>query len=85
MLLERAISEIVRIIDIESSEIDYIVSKFRENWKFVNYEARTLFYKGATASILKYTSGFNHHINQYSMINKESTANECLQYLKVEN
>ena len=71
------ISEIVRIIDVELSEIDYIVLKFGENWKFIDYEARISFYKGVIASVLKYASRFNYYINKYLIINKESTANEC--------
>ena len=61
VLLDKAIGEVIRITDAEVNEIDYLVSKFGENWQLVDYEARITFYEGATVSVLKYSSGFNYH------------------------
>ena len=62
ILLDKAIGKVVRIIDAETNEIDYLVSKFSNNWKLVDYKVRTIFYKDTTAGVLKCSSSFNHHI-----------------------
>ena len=61
VLLDKAISEVLQITDAEANEIDYLVSKFGENWQLVDHEARTTFYEGTTMGMLKYSSRFNHH------------------------
>ena len=59
--MERAIGEIIQIVDTESNKINYLVAKFGDNWKFVDHQARLIFYEAATVGVLKYTSGFNYH------------------------
>ena len=51
----------------------------------VDHEVRAKFYEGATTSVLKCLSSFNHHTKRHDLINKECNNNKCPWYLEEED
>ena len=79
------ICEIIRILDAEVDKIDYLVSKFGDNWKFVDYGARINFFEGAKTGVLKCSSSFNHYMARHETVNREYNPNECPRCLEAED
>ena len=43
ILHNKAIGKVIRINNAKESEVDYLVSKFSNNWKLVDHDTRLLF------------------------------------------
>jgi len=57
----KAIGELIRIVDAREQENNYLKAKLREDlYKSVDAEARALFAAGVTAGMLKCASGYNY-------------------------
>ena len=73
IITDRAVGEVLRIVDAQQSEIEYLKQKFdKEQQPKIDSEARATFFIGSTNSLIKIASRSNHYGQRYKMINEVS-------------
>ena len=72
-IMDNTIREAVRVIDIQTVELNYIISKYIEYYNLIDIEARNTFKKGLFLLALKYCYRFNMHRTRNNTINGKKT------------
>ena len=83
--VDRAVGEMIRIIDTWNQEIKYIKSIFKEKTGLINAKARAVFGMGSTTGMIKYMGGYNYYSTRNRIINSNSIMNQCSRCINIEN
>ena len=73
--MDRVVGEMIRIIDTQNQEIEYIKSKFKEKVDLINTEVRVVFRMGSTIGMIKCIGGYNNGSTRNRMINGNGIIN----------
>lgn len=71
MIAERPLREAIRLCDVQKEELEYLKTKFPNQIQFIDREARHVFHKGSSSSLLKCVYGINHHATRDTIINQD--------------
>ena len=80
MAIDRSVTKTIQLANAKKAEIDYIVSQYQEEWKYIDSEARNYFNTGLSAGRMKCFVNFNHHAQRNKAINNEVKNSKCPRY-----
>ena len=77
--MDRLIGEIIRVVDTQEKEHEYMREKFKEKIEIIDIEVRAIFDSRAITYTLKITNRFNYYRARHIRVNSIGTSNRCLQ------
>ena len=84
VIKDKSINTLIREINAQNFEEEYLKRKIPEYWKWIDLEARNTFHEGIEAGILKYVIGYNHYRSRNEKINGRLVGNKCPRYNQIE-
>ena len=72
-MIDKAIREATRVINVQTTELNYIMSKYLEHHNLIDIKARNVFKKDLLLLVLKYCYSFNICRIKDNIINTEKT------------
>ena len=79
MAIDRWVTKIIQLANAKKAEIDYIVSQYQEEWKYIDSEARNYFNTGLSVGRMKCFAKFNHYAWRNKAINNKVKDRKCSQ------
>ena len=84
MIAERPVREAICLCDAQKEELEYLETKFPNQIQFIDREARHVFHKGSSSSVLKCAYGINHYATRDVIINEDVYNYYCSRCSQVE-
>ena len=76
--------EIIRVINLIQSKIEYAKTKLGKKVKLIDIKAWNCFAEGISNSMIKCIIGYNPYGKRQKMINKRLYSNKCLRCVEIE-
>ena len=77
VMKDKAVGTLIREVDAQQQEEEYLKSKIPEHWNWIDVEARNTFHEGVGAGTLKYITGQNHYGCRHKKTNNELVDKRC--------